>query len=347
MPPSKHIKRLLIEALLVFILIIVGLFIEVHSRGLIFQNNEIRFDLIWLIILRSAIATVVFVVGYRILKTNFSFIFNLFRRKSRNEDEGKDEGGALSLLSDVFVILSGILVSIPIRPILQKTFKESDIENFTYVFVRHDALFSVLVLLIPAIPLIFFIAKHRKGSGKFFQIAEVLIAMVIIGAINSGPNFDARVYETRARWITRDWNKQGTDAGKALHNAETDEEKAIAYFWLGVSENRKGNSVKAIEYQREAIALMPSYGAAHASLANAYRAEKQYANALKHAQLCVTYDPQYAWCYQALANYYWTIGELDNAIIAIKKAIELDADNRELKVQYDEILKYKQNSSSS
>lgn len=338
----KNIYReLLIEGILVFLSIVFGLLFEIYTRGLILQNEALRVNIIGLVFIRSFISTVVFVVGYRIFKSKFSFLYDFITAKFHYKQEPQENYPKISFFNDVFVILSVILITIPVRPILQESFIESNISGFEYAFVRYDAILSVIVLLILAVPLIFFILKYKKGTEKILHITTIGIVIIGVGLINNMPNFYARVFESRASWIIRDWNKQGTNAQKALENAKTDKEKAIAYYWLGVSENRKKNPSKAIEYQLEAIKLNPKYDAAYASLANGYLDTGQYEKSLRNAEKCVEYDPDYAWCYQALGRYYWVTGEIDLAAFNFCKAAELDKDNRELKAGCEYILEYK------
>lgn len=331
----RNIFPYLVQAALIFSLIVSGLFIETYDRGLIFQNNSLNFNLIKLVLTRSLITTIAFVVIYQISRSWLSVLYNYISKKLGNSTEDEEEHPKIYFFSDVFVILSFILLFMPVRPILQETFKESNISDFHYAFVRYDGILSVIILLILAIPLSFFVNKYIRGRTKLFHLITIAATIVAVGIINNAPNFDARALETRASWVKQNWNQQGIDAQKTLQNSETDKEKAIAFYWMGVSENRKGNYYKAIEYQLEATRLDTQYGAAYASLANGYISTGQNEKSLENSKKCIQYDPSYAWCYQALSNYYWVTGDVENAIIYSKKATDLDPKNKELKDQYE------------
>jgi len=334
-------KIILFEGIIVFSLLIFGFCLETFNRGLFFYQGVFHIEVIEMVLIRSFFATLAFLVVYRLVRVGLPF-FDFLKIQKEDEKINKYQQ-RITILSDITIILGLILVSMPIRPILQKTFVESDVEGFSYFFARYDAIASIIILLVPAIVLVYYIYKYREEQMKYVHIAVIVIIVFAVGWANNSYNYDARISETRKNWIVADWDKQQNDANKALLAAKNDNEKATAYYWLGVSENRKGNHSKAIEYQLKAIELLPEHAAAHASLANGYLAEKNYIKSLEHSNKCIEYDPRYAWCYQALGNYYYYVGDIDNSLLSIKKAVELDPGNRELKKTYEGLLKIKAN----
>ena len=334
-------KITLLEGVIVFSLLIFGFCFESFIRGLLFYQGVFHAEIIAPVLIRSFIATVIFIFTYRLVKFGLPF-FDFLMPQRENEKISKGQQ-RIALLNDVTIILGLILASMPVRPILQKTFVESDVKDFSYAFARYDAIPSIIILSIPAIILIYYILKYKKGLMKYVHGSVVVLIVCAVGLFNNSGNYGARIFESRANWITSDWDKQKNDAEQALSAAKNDKEKAVAYYWLGVSENRKGNSLKAIEYQSKAIELLPEYAAAHASLANGYLAEGNYAKSIEHSSKCIEYDQRYAWCYQAQGNYYYRTGDIDNAILCYKRATELDPGNRELKDSYEQLLKIKAN----
>lgn len=332
-------KTVLIEGAMIFSLLIFGFILESFSRELLFYDDVFHVEVVYSVLIRSFVAMFMFVLLYR----SIMFILPYFRILASQEEEKIDIRGRkkISFMNDVTIILGLILVSFPVRPILQKTFVESDMEGFSYYFVKYDAIPSIVILTIPTVILIYYIMKYRKGYMKHVHLVLIIFFLCFVGFLNNSRNYDARVLESRESWITRDWDKQQIDAEQALLSAKSNKEKATAYFWLGVSENRKKSHSKAIEYQLKAIALLPEYAAAHASLANGYLAEGNFGKSLEHSKKCIEYDSNYAWCYQALGNYCYETNDIDNAILSYKKAIELDSGNRELKNSYEHLLKIK------
>jgi tetratricopeptide (TPR) repeat protein len=169
------------------------------------------------------------------------------------------------------------------------------------------------------------------------KVIFIIAVIVGVGIATSYKNYDARLLEASADWVQKDWDKQSETAGKALSDARTEEEKAYAYYWLGVAENRKKNYRAAADYQLKALSILPKYAAAHASLSNAYTFLNEHEKAFDHAQKCIEYEPTYAWCYHAMLNHYWVTGDEQKALANAKKATELDPGNRELKQIYQHI----------
>ncbi len=336
-----HFLSIILEVLIVLLVIMGSLLFELTKRGVLLQNNILNLELINVVIERSIYVTFVMVFLYSTLRTG-KFILQviIFRLKTTNTISGLP---VLNITNDIFFIIAGILVALPIRPVLQSVYLGEEKPEFSQAFVRFDSLPSIYILLFPTIVLLVLIIRYKYGWERLVHIGIVIAVLALVTIFNSLPNFDARVYESRASWITKNWDKQGDDAENALRDAATDQERAYSFYWMGVAENRKNNPNKAIEYQKKAIELLPDYAAAHASLANGYLRVSELDNALKHANKCVEYDPKYAWCYQALANYYLVTGDLTMAISYAKTAVDLDPKSDELQnmLQYLQTQKIK------
>lgn len=333
---DKVIKQLLIEEVVIFLLIIIGLFIETYQRGILFINQSLNFDVAKLVISKTLLTSIIFVPSYGIIRSRFYPFYRALLSKANKDNPT----GSIFFLTNIFLITSLILTSVRIRPIIQETFLESNISDFEYFLVKQDFLFSVITLIIIAIPLIWLIYKKEKIYAKSIKISFIILIIIVVGFANGLSNFSGRISETRATWIERNWQQQSIDGQKALTDSKTNEEKAAAYYWLGVAENRKNNYEKAKEYQLTAIKLRPEYYAAYASLSNSYLYLGEVEKSLQSSQKCIEFGPDYAWCYQSLMNYYLFAGDITNAKMSALKATQLNPKNKELKKIYEEVKEY-------
>jgi len=331
---NSYFWPLIIEFIIVFILLSIGLIIESLDRNiLLLSYKSLNSDILSFIFRETLIVTIIFVVSFNFIKRSYySIARNISITLGQNE-----QNTAISILSEAYLVCASILAMVNIRPIIHTTYLESNIQNFTYDFARYDSFFSVLTLLVLAIPLIYLIyTKSKSKSG--LKILGVLVVLFLVGVVNSFTNFEARALETSASWTTKNWEDLSTKATVTLNDSKTDEEKATAYFWLGVAENRRGNYDKAVEYQLLATSLYPRYAGAYSSLSNAYSALGENTKALESAKKCIKYDPNYAWCYNSLMNYYIGINDTKKALINAKTAMDLDLGNIELREIYRDML---------
>lgn len=336
---GKVVARLLLEGSIVFTIVYISLLYQLYTRGILTTGGILNTELIGLVTSRSIFIAISYVLVSRSLLYFLSLSKELIYKPHNNELNKQHP--VLSSLNNIYISLVLILTTVHIRPILQKVHVADGASEISQAFVRLDAHHTVFILFIPALLLIFFIWKKKFGFARYLHIALVITLIVVSAYINNKVNYPARIYESRANWITEDWLEQGIDAQKALEDAETDEEKAVAYYWLGVSKNRQKDHAAAVDYQMKAIDLQPDYGAAHASLANGYLFLGEYDKALYHGEKCEEYWPDYAWCYQALSNYYGVTGDIDTAIELIQKAIDLDPYQDDFKEQLQSLINYK------
>lgn len=324
---------IIIEFVVVFLLISLGLLIESFHRSMLVSDKSFNLEIFYYILRETALVSFTFVISFNFIKRSY---YSIARRISLGIGYNEPTT-VLVILSEIYLICASLLVTMNIRPIIHTTYIESNISNFTYDFVRYDALFSFFTLLVLAIPLTYLTHKHDSNLKKT-KIAGIIIILILVSIINSTKNFNARILESSANWAQKNWTKQSIKASEALSESQTNEEKAISYFWLGVSENRQGNFEKAVEYQLNAISLLPNYAAAYSSLSNAYSMLGKNVEALDSAKRCIKYDPTYAWCYNSMMNYFLSINDKNNAIINAKKATNLDPANKELRENYSILL---------
>lgn len=240
---------------------------------------------------------------------------------------------------DVFITLAFLLATTPVRPILQ-TVRFDDLGLFfDQGLARFDSLESMIILCTVGLPLLIFVILMKRGMNRIGGATVILLTICLVGYLNAQPNYLARIYESRAEWITRDWDEQRWKALEAIDDAETDQERAVAYYWLGVAENRQGNAEKTIEYQKLAIEYDASYGAPHSSISLAYSHIGEIELARKHANTCIELSPEYAWCYYALSAYYYYVNDLEAAHKNLKTALVLNPESIDFQESYDEFIR--------
>jgi len=313
---TNFLYPFVLEAIIVFAILSASLLIEFNARDLLTE------EILILVLKRTALLTLVYLIIFRIAKTGVLLFVGIV--SSINKDYSSHKPSLLTYLTDIFITLLIIITTSPVRPILQKVNLVNGETVFDYAMVRFDAIPTMFILSIIGLPLIVGLARKYTGFYRIISVSSVIVAILLAGYINNKPNYDARIYETRANWITRDWVQQEQDAEKALQDAETNSEKAFSYYWLGVAANRQGRTQEAIDYQLKAVEADESYGPPHSSLAISYTLFGDFDAAKEHADRCITLSPGYAWCYYALAAYYDNTLQKDQAYINLKRAIELD-----------------------
>ncbi len=314
---------LILEFVIVFLILVTTLSLEFKSRQ-IFNSGVFE-----VIIVRSTGLTLLYLLIFKVLKSGILFILNFATSFSKRQAAEKFD--PLNILSDIFITLYIILLSSPVRPILQKVYTNGETTTFDEGFAKFDAIPTVGILLVAGVPLFILIMIRIKGFYKWFAAAILASVIAFAGYYNNKPNYNARIFETRANWIIRDWEQQGIDAKIALDSAETNQEKATAYYWLGVSANRQGRYEEALEYQKKAIDVMPEYGPPYSSASLASLFLGDYISAKSYADECVLRDPNYAWCHYAMGAYFDHTGERKDAYNSLEKAVNLDPNSNELR----------------
>lgn len=332
---TSYLTSVVGDAFIVFGVLAAALLFETYRRFVLLEGGIIERELVGLLLVRSAVMALSATLTYQFSRWGF---FGLIGWMSSQILASKKYVRELSIsdrMTGIYVSIASILITLPVRPVLQHTQWSQESHFFTSAFVKYDAAMTMLILAALVIPLV--IVRLQKAEGNMARLYTALLvsSVGVAGWMNSGANYDARIYETRAAWITRDFSEQGEIAQKALADAEDAKSKAIAYYWLGVSANREGRHQEAISHQLKAIELDPAYGAPHSSISTAYRIVGEMEKSKSSAERCIELDPGYAWCYYALGTYYGTVGDTDQAIWALERAVALAPHEMELQNALD------------
>ena len=249
-------------------------------------------------------------------------------------------GNAFSdILVDIYFIAAGVLMYAPIKPVLQDT-RVVDSFYITEVFVKYDFVPTLIILSVIALLPILFLLKEKNSALKFIKIGIVICFIFLAGILNKSPNFNARIFETRAAWKSESPEVLFARAKLALEAARTAEERSSAYYWMGVGSNLMEQPLKAIEYQNLAILEDPKNGTAYSSLAYAYLRLSKPVEMKQAAESCIEKEPDYSWCYMAMGEYYLSQSDFKNGYGMFMKATELDPDSPEIVDGLNNVTKY-------
>jgi hypothetical protein len=324
---EKFIYPYFIETLIAFVLLSIAYSVEFYSRGIL---NGPSLDSI---LRASAQVSVVSVLIVRLTKLSVFTVISFLSVSLAKEKKIKFD--TTTVLTEVFISLAIILVTMPVRPIVQEIIYVGEEVVFNNVFAKFYSLPSMIVLLSVGIPLMFLAIKKTEGIYRKVYIFGIIAAIGIVGFLNSGSNYLGRIYDARAYWIKKDWGKTMEEAQLALKDAKTDEERCTAYYWLGVASNRQRDLEKVIYYQSEAIKICPNYGAPYSSLSTAYTMLGNFYAAKVSFEKCIKLNPEYPWCYYAAGAYYDYTGDEETAFEYIKKAYEMAPEEESIKSVYE------------
>lgn len=118
---------------------------------------------------------------------------------------------------------------------------------------------------------------------------------------------------------------------EALELAKSSEEKAIAYYWIGLADYRLGDLRQAEFELRQATTFNQSYSAPYVTLSAIAGQAGRKQESLNDANLAVKYDDKSAWAHNSLALALYALGRKSEAIAEFQKALALDPTNAILK----------------
>lgn len=143
--------------------------------------------------------------------------------------------------------------------------------------------------------------------------------------------YNLKSYETKEFYQNEDYNSMITSASELLALAETDEEEAIANYWMGLGYYKLDSLDKAEGYLLTAVSLDDTYHAPYVTLAAIAYARNEVQKGLDYSLKCAELDPNYGWCYNNIGIGYSKQGDLAQGIENVERAISLDPTNTKFK----------------
>lgn len=144
---------------------------------------------------------------------------------------------------------------------------------------------------------------------------------------NNTVQFNQKSNVTKQAWGDGEYTKALEEAQQLLSLAVTDYQKAIAYYWIGLSNYSLKNTDIAETNLLLAVQLDSEYAAPYVTLSAISMGKSDYPQALGYAQKCVALDPNYAWCHNNLGLAYSLTGNHEEGIRELQQAVSLDPES--------------------
>lgn len=204
-------------------------------------------------------------------------------------------------------------------------------------------IYTLIILLTCLIGFVFGIIgvrSSRKVQASFgiainLLTILLLISIVIIGTFlalkyevskdeSTSSTFNNDLQKTGALWSDSKYNESLAAAQKLLTEAESDIDKATAHYWIGLSYYRLDELVQAKQEELLSIGLDQKSTSPYAALSAISYNSNDCKQAVDYAQTAISLDDTYSWAHNDLGLAYACLGNKQQAISELKKAIALD-----------------------
>jgi Flp pilus assembly protein TadD len=135
--------------------------------------------------------------------------------------------------------------------------------------------------------------------------------------------FAAAVSQSRVLWANGKYGEALDMAHIALQKAQSDEEKAKAYYWIGLCYYYQGNKQDAENAELLAIKYYPDYEPPYVTLSAIKLDENKCDEALTYALRAVQLNGKDCWAFNDLGLAYFCLGDKENAAAQLNKAASL------------------------
>jgi len=158
-------------------------------------------------------------------------------------------------------------------------------------------------------------------------IKDLPVLLQIMMQSQQNMAFNNSAQDVKVTWGDGKYQDALTKSQALIKDAKTNEEMAVAYYWRGLSYYKLGNIDLAEKDQLQALKLDPTNGAPYVNLAAVSLDRNKCNQALQYAIKAKNWDPQYSWAYNSLGLSYACLGQKEQAISALQKAVELQPDS--------------------
>jgi len=190
--------------------------------------------------------------------------------------------------------------------------------------------------------------KYDRKMRDFFDLQDEITKKIVVELrveVGSGEqarieskstdNFEAWTNVAKGAKLFAKFNKEDNIKARALFEAaiKLDPGYAIAWAWLvrshtvaatqGWSESRAASLKLALEFAQKALALDDKSPGVHHSLGVLYAARRQLEKAISEFKIAISLDPNFRPGYALLARVMFDMGEFEESITLMKKAMRL------------------------
>ena len=190
--------------------------------------------------------------------------------------------------------------------------------------------------------------KYDRKMRDFFDLQDEITKKIVVELrvevgigeqarieSKSTDNFEAWTNVAKGSKLFTKFNKEDNIRARALFEAaiKLDPGYAIAWAWLvrshtvaagqGWSESRAASLKLALELAQKALALDDKSPGVHHSLGSLYMGQRQLEKAINEFKIAISLDPNFRPGYAQLARSMYHMGEFEESITLMKKAMRL------------------------
>lgn len=142
---------------------------------------------------------------------------------------------------------------------------------------------------------------------------------------NSPENlFVTKSHETKLLFDQGDYFAMLKSSEELLALSSTEDQKAIAHYWLGLAHFNLNHDKEAEDALLVAVDIKDDYAAPYVPLASLSFKKQDADSGLEYSLKCAEIDPSYAWCYNNIGIAYMYKNKPEAGISYLEKAVSLD-----------------------
>lgn len=163
----------------------------------------------------------------------------------------------------------------------------------------------------------------ETSVGGTTTVATSVAAIPPVATSTDNAAFIYAANQSRILWNTGKYNESLAQAKSAFEKAQNDREKAIAQYWIGLSYYSLGDKSESEKAALSAIALNSSYEPPYVTVSAIKLDQNDCDQAFIYADKALRLNPKDPWALNNSGLAYYCLGDKENAILQLKKAVTL------------------------